>query len=582
MTSKEDHAPPHESLLEKTYTIVQLAFIKDIGDSYHRLRWPARQLATQAPNWRVINLASNAEERYAWAEKADLLVISQSRDIDLLPVIARRRARGLKTLAEYNDNFYDPPPSSNVADVWQSPLIRQCYERILNACDGVIVTGPGLWQLLEGKTARPVHILENHHPRPLPEFETVWREPGETFAIGWGGSSGHIADFLSITPLLRDLARQRPRLRLHIMGDSPLAHFTHLDDSRLVFREWGTMDEYFDFLRSLNLGLAPLIETGFNRCRSDVKAIEMGSQGVLPLLPDRLPYQKILTETGMTPYRNQRELGEKIFFYMDHPDELKRHARRLFDYIRHHRVGPRRRERLRLYSALLPPEPLQTAWDLPPGYHEIIGTPARSTPTSRILQQAGNLVDRRESARALAVLREAVETNPQHADLALAEIRLLAMEGDPAWHERLQLGRQYFPDDLRFDLLELRHTRAARDSAPLWEGLLARLRQETTSAQRFYAAEVTGLLLEQLRREPELLEIAVTALELYPGAWALKHEVAQYLERRGDDAMALQYFSELLTARKCHERNHEFLVHTTDAWLDTWLNTLTERLEADT
>ncbi len=582
MARHHDPAPSPDDLLEKTYTIVQLALIKDIGDSCHRLRWPARQLAAQASNWRVINLASNAEERYAWAEKADLLVISQSRDMDLLPVIARRRARGLKTLAEYNDNFYDPPPSSNVADVWQSPVIHQCYERIMNACDGIIVTGPGLRQLFGGKTERPIHILENHHPQPLPAFETVWREPGQTFAIGWGGSSGHIADFLSITPLLRDLARQRPNLRLHIMGDAPLAHFAHLDESRLVFREWGTMDEYFDFLRSLNLGLAPLIDTEFNRCRSDIKAIEMGSQGVLPLLPDRLPYQKVLSETGMTPYRCHRELGEKILFYMDNPGMLKHHARRLYDYIRHHRVGPRRRERLRLYSAMLPPQPQDAKWDLPTGYHEIIGTPARNTPTSRILQQAGNLVDRREPGRALALLREAVETNPRHADLALAEVKLLAMEGDPAWRERLQYARRNFPGDLRFDLLELRHARTPGDHIPLWKKLLARLQRETPPARRLYAAEVSGLLLEQLRRAPELLETAVSALDLYPAAWSLKHEVALHLERRGEDTMALQYFKELLAARKCHERNHKFLSGTTYAWLHTWLNTLTERLEDNT
>ncbi len=565
----------------QTYTILQLAFLKDIGDSYHRLRWPARQLAAQAPTWRVINLASNAEERYAWAEKADLLVIAQSRDVDLLPIIERRRARGLKTLAEYNDNFYDPPPSSSVADVWHSPLIRQCYERIMNACDGVMVTGPGLKELLGGKTDRPIHILENHHPSPLPDFDEIWREPSETFAIGWGGSSGHIADFLSITPLLRDLARERPGLRLHIMGDAPLAHFAHLDPAQLVFRNWGTMDEYFDFLRCLNLGLAPLIDTGFNRCRSDIKAIEMGSQGVLPLLPDRLPYQKIIAETGMTPYRTHRELREKILYYMDNRDALRRHARRLFDYIRHHRVGPQRRERLQLYSSMLPPAPLEAGWDLPPGYHEILGTPARSTPTVRIMQQAGDLINQRQPGRAQVLLHEAVENNPQHADLVLAEIEALLMQGDPSWRHTLQLGRQRFPEDLRFDFLELRHADASAERFTLWERALARLHREPPYARRFHATEVTSIIHEQLRLDPAMLDVAERVLALYPAAWALKHEVAHCLERRHEDARALQYFGELLTAKKCHEQNHEFLSNTTDAWLNTWLNTLTERLEAN-
>lgn len=577
MTSQESTLAP---LLEQTYTVVQLAFIKDIGDSYHRLRWPAQQLAQQAPRWRIINLASNAEERYAWAEKADLLVIAQSRDMDLLPVIARRRARGLKTLAEYNDNFYDPPPSSSAAEAWQSPLIRQCYERVMNACDGVLVTGPGLHALLRDKTDRPIHILENHHPRPLPDFETVWREPAGTFAIGWGGSSGHIADFLSITPLLRELARERPELRVHIMGDEALAHLTHLDEHQQVFTAWGAMDEYFTFLQGLNLGLAPLIDTAFNRCRSDIKAIEMGSQGVLPLLPDRLPYHKILSETGLRPYRNPRELREKILHYMDNPDILRGHAQQLYDYIRRHRIGPRRRERLQLYASLLPPAPQDVTWNLPPGYHEIMGTPAHSAPSLQVLHQAAVLVQQQQTGRALALVHEAAEENPRHADLVLAEIRLRAMSGEPDWREGLHTAQQCFPDDLRFPLLALRHAPAAEAKA-LWDALYARLLEETSTARRFHGQEITDLLREHLRRDPALLGLAETFLTLYPHAWALKQEMALGLEQRGEHARALRCFEELLEAKRLCEKNHEFLANITDAWLATWLNTLTERLEAD-
>jgi len=41
------------------------------------------------------------------------------------------------------------------------------------------------------------------------------------------------------------------------------------------------MDEYFKFLQTITIGLAPLIDTPYNRCRSDVKAIEYSAHGAL-------------------------------------------------------------------------------------------------------------------------------------------------------------------------------------------------------------------------------------------------------------------------------------------------------------
>ena len=83
------------------FTVLQLINFEDTGDTMHRMRWPAAQLALQDSDIRIISLSVDAQERYDWALKADLLFLIQTNDTALLPVIRKRKSEGFATLVEY-------------------------------------------------------------------------------------------------------------------------------------------------------------------------------------------------------------------------------------------------------------------------------------------------------------------------------------------------------------------------------------------------------------------------------------------------------------------------------------------------
>ena len=228
-------------------TIVQLSLMNDTGDSCYRMRWPARALSEKRSSWRVINLDSQAKERFEWAEQADLLVVFQSNDYDLLTIIDKRKAAGKKTLIEYNDNFYSPPAASPVANDWRSPLLWQTYESLIQAGDGLIVTGPGLEELFSSQESKAIHVLENHYPEDIPDFETVFKAPEEEIILAWGGSVGHISDFLWILPTIKELLAEYPQLKFHAMGTDAIPELVKLPEDRFQYTPWGSMQQYFDF-----------------------------------------------------------------------------------------------------------------------------------------------------------------------------------------------------------------------------------------------------------------------------------------------------------------------------------------------
>ncbi|MBI1314867.1 hypothetical protein GC176_26525 [bacterium] len=564
-------------------TVVQLSLINSTGDSYHRMRWPGQHLAAQAPAWRIINLDAGARERFEWGLHADLLVIFQSNDLDLFPLIEQRRRLGRQTLVELNDNFYDTPASAPIFEQWNSPLLWQTYERFLSECDGVIVTGPGLQHLFADRTDRPVHILENNFPWTLPLFEDVWTPLSQSLGVGWAGSIGHLADLIAFEPVLRDILSKSPQATLYLMGNAGIPDWLDLTPDRVRFTPWGGMDEYLRFWKPVQIGFVPLLPTSCNRCRSDIKAVEMAGSGVLPILPDALPYLKFLQATGIPAYDSPQSLQRILSDYLRNPDRIEVDARTCFDYVRTHRCGPVRRERLELYSSLMPVTKSDYDWPLPAGYHETGGTPLREMSYIKLLEQLRrDLQSGRNLGESLKRLQHALPDHRFNPDVALMELRLIQESGAVGLRERLEEYRQVYPRDLRFRFVALNCSESPVERLEIWHEIAAHLLGQSHSIRHVFQAEIVRLLSRDLERFATVSPtgFAATAAEfvnLYPDDAALRFAVARFELRCGADRKALDHFRWLLRTRQEVLRNRDFFANSDVAEFAIWVSTLDAR-----
>ena len=55
------------------------------------------------------------------------------------------------------------------------------------------------------------------------------------------------------------------------MANPAIEHHFAIDAKQLEFRAPGALDEYVEFLKSIDIGVAPLLPSEFNHCRHDVK-----------------------------------------------------------------------------------------------------------------------------------------------------------------------------------------------------------------------------------------------------------------------------------------------------------------------
>lgn len=256
------------------------------GDFYYRIEQPARWLAKVGAEVLNIDLLNVGDP--APLLKVPVLILHHLSDPDLLPVVTRRRELGLPTIYELADNFQASHEHLADAKRCGPSDYHVVIEELLKRCDAVQTTGHSLQEKFG-------HLNEKFMVFPN-LIEKMAKNGGSgksasRFTIGWGGSVRHFEDIKVYANTIIDWVVRRPRACLAIMGSRKVRRlFQRLPSRQSFYLKPGSLQDYLAFLDQLDVGVAPLLPTAFNQCRSDVKFLEYASHGVVPLCSRLGPY----------------------------------------------------------------------------------------------------------------------------------------------------------------------------------------------------------------------------------------------------------------------------------------------------
>jgi tetratricopeptide (TPR) repeat protein len=276
-----------------------------VGDYQYRVEQPSIALG-KTGKATVITVTSISP----WFEKlclsADLLILHLLSEHDLLPIIEDRKREKRPTLYELSDNILSLHCGIGVRKWFSDPVNLALACQYMRLADAVQVTGQGLAEQFSFINSNMV-IFENQ----MRSLGTCKRESGGRVVIGWAGSSGHKTDIEEIRDVLAGIIRDTPYVDFSFMGDKAIYDLlsTKFPPGRLFYTPAGTLEEYLTFLQDLDIGVAPLQDNPYNRCRSDVKFLEYASRAVVPVL------------RSLTPYVVSAEHGKTAFLY-DSPQDL--------------------------------------------------------------------------------------------------------------------------------------------------------------------------------------------------------------------------------------------------------------------
>lgn len=388
------------------------SFIED-GDGYYREYEPSRHLG-RLPGITVIDCHVHHFLFPRLMELSDVFILPFFHGWEFFPIIERRRQAGKITVLETNDYYTDLPMWSPIWRQWLDSDIETEHVAYIGAVDAIQTSTSRLGKHWE-QLARKVAVFPNHLSNVSP-LAPIRSSP---LTIGWAGSEGHLADWYHTSRLLQPWFRAQPEVRLAVMGSVRARKFVDLPPEQYRFQGAGPIQEYNQFLSTIDIGLAPLLPTEYNFCRSDVKFLEYAANGVVGIYASPGPYdQTVVHEKTGFLYRDEQELFSYLELLSSNQELRERIRNQAYEYVTKERLlKDRIHERAEFYRSLLHENSQgkdETFQEIPP---EVFTSATQEETYFRIEldplgQTLAGLMNTPSSPETLSTLLEVLESRP--------------------------------------------------------------------------------------------------------------------------------------------------------------------------
>jgi len=277
----------------------------------------------------VITLTSEHRRRWNIASMANVLVLRNICDPDFLPLIRKRKDQGKVTIYEISDDLGSIEPWHPLHFLFKEEENQSLAWRLAGYCDALQVPCTRLKDLY-GHLNPTCRVFPNQISHVPPE--RIYRKRNG-LVIGLGGPHSQHREVEEIAAPLTAWIMEQPDASLSLTASEPVRRlFQGLPGEKRRFFPLGSVEGYREFLRHIDIGIAPLKDTEFNRSRSDVGYLEYAASGVVPVMKRLEPYRGsvIHGETGFL-YTDTQELIETLSLLAGDPilmEGIARSARR--------------------------------------------------------------------------------------------------------------------------------------------------------------------------------------------------------------------------------------------------------------
>lgn len=230
-----------------------------------------------------------------WTEDArDYQVIVGQRisRYEALP-IWRRLSLKHRLVFETDDDTWSIDPSNFAAKWAHTPDVIEATELAIRYSHLVTVSTNHLAEVVS-KFNPNVVVLPNHIKASLLEMRRPRRD---RLTVGWAGGDSHLRDIALVAPRLRRFFERNPDVDFHTIGTDYRTALTLPGRHTGWFADTEQYYEAVDF----DIGLAPLIDSTFNRSKSAIKALEYAALGIPVIASDVQPYREFVVD-GETGY----------------------------------------------------------------------------------------------------------------------------------------------------------------------------------------------------------------------------------------------------------------------------------------
>jgi tetratricopeptide (TPR) repeat protein len=424
-----------------------------------------------------------------------VLVLHLTGEPDLLPIVNERKRRGLATVFEVSDNFLALPGSIHHELSFNQPISLATAFQLIRLSDAI----QGVSDIFVERFGF-LHDCRVVFENQITRMGSIHKRSTDEVVIGWGGSLGHTDDLRWIAPVIQAVLKDYSNVSFAFMGNRRQYNevFGNVSNRQFSYWEPGDLSDYNKFLDGLDIGLAPLMNTPFNICRSDVKFIEYASRGVVPVLSAIEPYKKhAIHGVNAFLFEDLQSLRSILETLIKDESLRQRVKERAYSYVKNRRrEEDRATERVSFYQKLsdkrstegVPHHLLERYDDHSEAYHI-----KRTSSESKMIRGL-DLKRKGYPREARQLWFEAARDLPEYYFPVCCAAQSLIQENDSKALECIQAGLTINPNSLRLRLLrgqvlKQEDPQAARrafqealqtfpDYAPAWKELALLEKQE--------------------------------------------------------------------------------------------------------
>lgn len=195
----------------------------------------------------------------------------------------RKQFPNVPLILDFDDALWSTHPRSSYAPT--RPMLKN-MDTISGMADVIIASTPYLQDKLEQRYRRDIRLMPNLLFDREFAPSLVVRSPEEKLRVLWSGSDTHAPDLDQIIPVV-----QATHDRYHWIFKG---YVPPVLKGLVEYQPITPTLTYLDELRRLNahVGIAPLIDNRFNRCKSNLKILEYSALGMAVLASNVEPYEQ--------------------------------------------------------------------------------------------------------------------------------------------------------------------------------------------------------------------------------------------------------------------------------------------------
>lgn len=288
-------------------------------------------------------------------ERFDVVVFQRKADPNAYRAIEMAKSLGKLTVYELDDDIFTIAASNPGARVWKQQAALAGAKECMGLCDLVTTSSHLLAEKLRRYNPN-VRMLPNSLPAEAWDYPAPKEQRDDRVVVGWAGSTSHVEDFNIISEVVPQLIERYPHVEFEFAG-GPLNPALEQSD-RVRRLETTDIQNYNRLIERFDIGLIPLVDTAFNRSKSDLKFVEYSMVGIPSVASKLDPYTTSVVhgENGFLA-TNPKDWLKFTSRLIESPELRVEIATRAQEFARTRTIDKTIGKWIRAYKLAEPPEP---------------------------------------------------------------------------------------------------------------------------------------------------------------------------------------------------------------------------------